>query len=366
MVVGQVNRSERTVPVVASGSVEARDSIEIGFKVAGRVSRVLVQEGDRVRQGQTLATLDASDYEHGVEAAAAQVAAAAAGFEKAQAGARKEDVEQARIGFERAEDEYRRMRQLYERKSLAPNDFRKFEAAYLVARERYEEARAGARIEDKRAAGALLEQARAQERLARERLADTRLVAPINGLVARRLTDPGEMTAAGTPVFSIMDLNPARVRVGVPEADIGRVRAGQSAAVLLPSLEGRSFRGRVTLVGIAAEPVSRTFTVKVDVPNPDTLLRAGMIAEAHIQTDLRAQALTVPVESVVRDPQGATLVYVYFPAQKRVFSRRVELGTFRDREVEIRRGLTGDELVVVAGQHKLRDGALADASGETR
>ncbi len=91
-----------------------------------------------------------------------------------------------------------------------------------------------------------------------------------------------------------------------------------------------------------------------------------MIAEARIQTDALAQVLTVPVESVVRDPQGATLVYVYFPSQKRVFARRVELATFRGTEVEIRHGLAGNELIVVAGQQKLRDGTLVDVSEGTR
>jgi multidrug efflux pump subunit AcrA (membrane-fusion protein) len=356
------NRLERPVRIAASGSVEARDTIETGFKVAGRVARVFVQEGDAVRRGQPLAELDAADYQHALDAAAAQAGAARAAMDKADAGARPEELEQARIGFARAQDEYDRMRQLYERKSLAANDFRKFEAAYLVARERYQEAKAGARPEDRRAARAMLDQARAGELVARDRLGDARLTAPANGFLGRRMVDPGEMVAAGMPVFVILDLNPAKVRVGVPEAEIGRVRLGQRTAVRLPSLPEKSFEGRVSLVGVSADPVSRTYTVKIDVANPHTVLRAGMIAEVEIDGDTMNRALTLPGQAVVRDPQGATLVYVFFPAQKRVYARRVELGTVYDTEVEIRSGLTGDERVVVAGQSHLRDGEPVEAA----
>jgi len=126
----------------------------------------------------------------------------------------------------------------------------------------------------------------------------------------------------------------------------------------------RSFEGRVELVGVAAEPASRTYTVKILTPNPNHILRAGMIAEAQIRTDVTVHALTLPGEAILRDPQGATLVYVYFPERKRVYARRVQVGTVEGREVEITSGLKGDELVVVAGQQLVREGALVEAVEE--
>lgn len=348
--------------IAVSGSVEPLETVDLAFQVAGRVARVHFDEGQEVRQGQLLAEIDPTDYQFGVEAAAAQASMARAAYEKAQAGARAQELERARVAFAQREDEYRRMKQLFDKKSLAPNDFKKIEAAYLAAKAQFEEAQEGARKEDKAAAKAALEQAEAGERVARKRLADTRLLAPAGGTVARRGVDPGEMAATGYPVFTIVDLSRVRVRVAVPESDIGLVRVGQKASILIPALPGQRFEGRVELVGAAADPASRAYTVKIAAPNPKRLLRAGMIAEAQIQGDVEVDSITLPGESVVHDPQGATLVFVYFPEQKRVFERRVELGSVLGREVEIKSGLKGDEVVVVAGQHLVREGVEVDAT----
>jgi RND family efflux transporter MFP subunit len=168
------------------------------------------------------------------------------------------------------------------------------------------------------------------------------------------------MAAPGIPLFTLVDLNPARVRVGIPESDIAGIRPGQRATVTVPALENREFQGTVELVGVAADPTSRTFSAKIVVPNPGNILRAGMIAEATVQGSDTVTAITLPGDAIVRDPQGATLVYVYFPDRKRVFARRVEAGTVRNRDVEIRSGLTGEELVVTAGQNRVRDGAAVE------
>jgi membrane fusion protein (multidrug efflux system) len=344
--VRKVHKINRPIAVSASGTVEAADTAKAAFQVSGKVIRVGVQEGEPVRVGQELAALDPVDYQHGADAASDQRAMAVS------------NLEQARVAYVQAEDEYQRMKKLYDRKSLAPNDFKKFEAAYLAARERYRVEAEGARGPDQGIAQAALEQAEAQEKVARKRVADTRLLSPISGIVARKLIELGDTAAAGNPAFVIMNLNPVKVRFGVPEADIGRIRIGQSATIQIPALEGANFSGKVTLVGVAAEPSSRTFTVEIKVPNPQTTLRAGMIAEAQIQTDKMINSLSLPGEAVVRDPQGVTLVYVYYPDQKRVHSRRVDTGSVYGQEVEILKGLGEQDWVVVAGQQRLTEGMM--------
>lgn len=351
---------QRPVSVAASGTVEAVRTADVAFQVSGLVARVWVDEGQRVREGQILAQLDDADYGFGLQASEGQAAVAQANLDKAQAGTRAEEMEQARAAYEKAEDEYRRYRQLYERKSMAPVDFAKVEALYRAARAQYEMAQNGARREDRNAAGASVSQARAQVAASRKRVADTRLASPIGGILARRAVDPGETVGAGLPVFSIVDLGTVRVGVGIPEADIGRIQAGQRARITIPALDGSEFPGRVELVGVAADPNSRTFTVKISVPNPDLRLKAGMIAEASIEGSGKIHAVVLPGEAVVRDPQGISLVYVYYPDRKRVYARRVEAGAVRDTGVEIITGLSGDELVVVAGQHQVREGSLVE------
>ncbi|MFZ5926824.1 MAG: efflux RND transporter periplasmic adaptor subunit [Acidobacteriota bacterium] len=359
--VREAARTERAEVVRAGGNVEAYETAEVGFQVAGRIRRVLVEEGQMVSQGQLLAELDPTDYRLGADIAGEEAAAARAMAEKARTGARRQELEQARAAFEQAEDEYRRMKILYERKSLAPNDFKKIETHWQIAKQRYEEALEGARREDREAAEARARQAEANAKLSRKRVEDTQLRAPIGGVVARRLADTGEMIAAGMPVVALMKLHPARVRVGVPEAEIGKVRIGQAARVRIPSLGGREFPAKVELTGFAAEPQSRTFPVRLLAPNPALELRAGMIAEAEIDTMARVAARTVPAEAVWRDPQGSTHVFIYSPQSGRVHARRVRTGRGAGREVEITEGLNEGELVVVGGQHKVKDGMRVQA-----
>lgn len=228
---------------------------------------------------------------------------------------------------------------LYDVKSLAPNDYLKFKAAYDSAAQQYE-------------------QASASEKLSQKRLADATLRAPLNGYVSRRSVEPGQVASAGQPVFEIVQLDTVEVNVGVPETDIHRVRVGQKASVTLPAMPGKSYEGSVRVINVSADPNTRTFMTRITIPNPHHTLRIGMVAEARIRGDRTVRMLTLPIESIVRDPQGATMVYVYFPGEKRVYARRVETGGVYGREIELKRGLTGEESVVLAGQERLRDGAV--------
>ena len=357
---------ERAESVSASGSVEGSETADVAFQVGGRVARVLVEEGQHVNKGQLLAEIEPTDYRNALNAATGQEQAALANAQKAEAGVRKQELEQARIDFERWEDEYKRMKFLVERKSLPPNDFQKIEAAYNVSRERYQMAQEGFRKEDRAAAVAEASARAAQASEEKKRLDDTRLVAPISGNISMRRVDPGQTVAAGAPVFSIVELNPVKVRVGVPEADIGKVHRGATAEISVPSLDGRRFNGKVDIIGVAAEQASRTYTVKILVPNPGPVLLSGMVAEARIFGPAKVHSLTIPPEAVVPDPQGAPVVYVYSPERKRVYARRIEVGAPIGSEVEILSGLRGDEQIVVAGQQKGREGALVEIAGGAR
>jgi len=357
---------ERAESVSASGSVEGSETAEVAFQVGGRVARVLIEEGQHVSKGQLLAEIEPTDYRNAFNAAAAQKEAAIAVAQKAEAGLRKQELEQARIDFERWEDEYKRMKILVERKSLPPNDFQKIEAAYNAARERYQMAQEGTRKEDRATAAAQVHSAEAQASEERKRLDDTRLLAPISGNIGMRKVEPGQTVAAGTPVFSIVELNPVKVRVGVPEAEIGKIHQGALAEISVPSLDGRRFTGKVAIIGVASEPATRTYTIKVLVPNPGPVLLAGMVAEARIFGPNKVRSVTIPAEAVVPDAQGAPTVYVYFPDRKRVFARRVEFGMPIGSEVEIHSGVRGDEQIVVIGQQKVREGSLVEIAGGAR
>ncbi len=325
--VAPVRRVDDFKYVQVSGSVVSPCAPSmISFLVSGRVTQVLPREGDYVKAGQLLAVIDSADYRLSVQSATAQTV-------------------QARVALQRAESEYARMKFLFDSKSLAPNDFEKFRAAYDAARQQ-------------------LDQANANEQLMRKHLIDTELRAPVSGFVAMRGIEPGDLAAPGRPVFSIVGIDPVEIHVGVPETDVRLLRKGSKVTITVPALPGRTFRGTVGLVNVAADPTSRTYMTRIIVANPDRVLRIGMIAEAGIQSPERTKVMTLPGDAVVRDPQGAKMVYVYYPDKKRVHARQIETGALYDRDVQIKRGLSGTELVVIAGQDKLREGetvALADS-----
>jgi multidrug efflux pump subunit AcrA (membrane-fusion protein) len=351
------NRVQRPVSVAASGAIEANVTAQGAFQIAGRVARVFVEEGQAVSKGQVLAELDSTDYRNAYDAAKAQSDAARAVDSKAQEGPRTQELEQARIDYEQRQDEFKRMKFLYEHKSLAANDFEKIQAAYKAAEQRYEMARQGTRVQDKESAAGQSRAAAAQMREAEKRLGDCQLRAPIAGFVGMRRIDVGDTVAAGAPVIGVLDLNPVKVRVAIPESEIGKVAPGARATVAIPSLDGRQFEGKVEVVGVAADAASRTYTAKIAVANPARLLRAGMVSEARIYGSTMVNAITVPGDAVVRDARGVTHVYVYEPTQRRVYAQRVEVGAPLSNEVEIRSGLAGSEQVVVAGQQNVREGS---------
>jgi len=354
------------ISVHASGEVEANVTALCAFQIAGRVSRVLVEEGQQVRKGQLLAELDPADYQNGYDAARAQAEQAAAVDQKAQAGLRSQELEQARIDFAQQQDQYNRMKFLYEHKSMAANDFNKVEAAYKAAEQRYRMAQEGTRTEDRQAVRAQSRAAVAQLHQAQKKLSDTHLVAPVAGLIGMKRIDVGNSVGSGTPVLSVLDLDPVKVRVAIPEAEIGKVRLGARAQVIIPSLGGQQFEGKVDAVGVAADAASRTYTVKIAVANKNHLLKAGMVAEARIFSDQQMNALTLPGDAVVRDAHGVTQVYVLDASRNRVYARRVEVGDVVGSEIALRTGIAANDQAVIAGQQNVREGSPVLVAGGAR
>ena len=320
-----------------------------------------------------LAVIDPADFQFAVDGAIAQTALARAQNEKASVSARPEVVEQARASLSQAEDEFQRMKTLYERKSLAPNDFKKYETAYTNAQQQYAQAQKGAQQEDKAAAKAAVEQAEAAERIARKRLSDATLVAPVSGFVAKRNIEQGAMASSGTAEITMVDLDPVAIQVGLPETDVRLVHGGQQsnhngAGFLAPSM---NFSGKARLVNLCRRSRRRsTYMVRItQYRTLGALFSAGMIRQKSPHSpdvgNESRDVLTLPGQALVRDPQGAPQVFVYFPNEKRVYAKRVTTGEVMDRDVQIIDGVKDSDSVVVAGQQLVREGSSVNASGVT-
>jgi HlyD family secretion protein len=282
--------SSQTTDLRIYGNVDIRD-VNLAFRVAGRVQRVLVDEGDKVQPGQLLAQLDPTPNEREVGEDEANVAALGARLALLRAGYRKEDVAQAQALVEERKATLINAQALLDRElrladtgastreHLEQAQAARDEAAARLAssQQAYSESKTGYRREEIAEAAANWERAKASLAQARLRLDDTRLLAPSAGIVLTRAVEPGAMVATSTTVLSISLVQPVWVRAYVKETDLAAARPGTSVQVHADSLPGRTFSGQVGFVSPAAE-----FTPK-NVETPD--LRTDLVYRLRIIVD---------------------------------------------------------------------------------
>ncbi|MDE2329121.1 MAG: HlyD family efflux transporter periplasmic adaptor subunit, partial [Rhodospirillales bacterium] len=221
------------------GNVDIRETMP-AFEVSGRITRIAVQEGARVRRGELLATLDDTSYAAALAQAEAAMANRKATLARMLAGSRPEEIAQAKATMDalkaQADNDgrvYRRLESLSRKSAASLQDRDNARAAFRAARDQYQAARQayllavkGPRAEDIAAARAAWREAAAAVALARRNLDETKLHAPADGVIEDRILEPGDMASPATPVFTIALPSPLWVRAYVPEAELGRLRPG--------------------------------------------------------------------------------------------------------------------------------------------
>ena len=214
-----------------SGIVQPKTAVDVAFLIGGKVAYAGPDGGSVVRAKEILSELDPTDL--------------------------RLSYEQSQFQSERAVQERDRYRPLLMSGSVSPNDMEKLEA--------------------------LARPATAASQLARKHIEDTHLTSPISHIVARRSVDRGATVSPGQPMFTAMAIDSVRLRVGVPEVDVGSVQVGQPATVRVPAFGDGLFDETVSLIGIAADPTTRSYAVEILVPNGSQRLKPGMVAEASIR-----------------------------------------------------------------------------------
>lgn len=286
------------VPLVLYGNVDIRE-VSLGFRVAGRLLAVPLDEGDHVAAGTLLATLDQAPFQERLGSATAKLASLQATYAKALAGNRAQDIAQAeaelvnrQATLTNAEALYRRRQVLVRNGDASREDtetngaaFRSAQAAHDQARQALSLMRAGPRVEDIDAARADMQTAAADRAAAQTDLDDTRLLSPSDGTINTRASEPGAIVAAGATVFTLTIDRPIRVRAYVTEPDLGRLRPGQSVQVRTDG-GGRSYAGTIGFIATIAEFTPKTvettslrvdlvYRLRIIVTDPDEHLRQG-------------------------------------------------------------------------------------------
>ena len=294
--------------ITAVGSLRSDESVTLRPEVAGRINTIAFQEGQPVAKGAMLVRLDPA-----VPLAEAQQARA--------------NLVLAKTKWDRAID-------------LAKSNF--------ISGQAKDEAENNYKV------------AEASAQLAEAKLAKMDLRAPFSGIIGLRSVSMGDYVKEGADLVNLESIDPLKVDFRVPEIYMRQVKVGQPLQVQLDALPGRTFEGKVFAVNPLIDAAGRSVVIRAMVRNPDTSLRPGMFARVRLITRDAQDALVLPEEALV--PQGDQQ-FVYRILDGKAVRTKVDVGQRRDSKVEILNGVDKDDMVVTAGQLKLRDGAPVNIAG---
>jgi membrane fusion protein, multidrug efflux system len=304
----KVARAALPQGITAVGSLRSDESITLRPEVAGRISAIQFREGERVTKGTPLILLDTS-------VTAAEVLQARANLTLAnQKYARAIDLEKKGFVSGQARDE-------------AENNLKVGEAAVA---------------------------------LAEAKLAKLTIRAPFSGLIGLRSVSIGDYVKEGADMVNLEAVDPLKVDFRVPEIYLSQVRVGQSLQLTLDAMPGKSYEGKVFAINPLIDAAGRAVVIRAQVHNQDATLRPGMFARVRLLTREVQDALVVPEQAIV--PQGDEW-YVFRVIDGKAQRTKVEIGQRRDGKTEIIKGLEDNDVVVTAGQLKLREGVPVQVVG---
>ena len=327
--VAKVVRASISDEILVVGNLIGDATVSVVPRAAGRLQDIYVRLGDRVNRGQRLAKIE--DYEIVEQVKQAE---AAQEVSLATIRQREADLKQAQTSAERS-------RSLYERQLLPKQTLDDNEARYQAAVAQLDLARAQA------------SQSKARLEELRINLANTTVTSPVNGFVARRAVDPGAYVSQQAPVADVVDITTVRLVANVVEKDLKTMKAGDATRVQVDAFPGETFKGRIARVSPVLDPATRTAPIEIEIPNSEYRLKPGMYARVGITTDVKKDALVVPVNAVVDlggrrgvfQPQGDSAVF-----------HSVQVGTEEKNLIEILGGINEGDLVITTGAGALRDG----------
>ncbi len=306
----------------AVGTVRAAETSQLASQMMGNIVELRAHEGDRVQRGQVLAIIDDAQPRAAVDRATAAESAA------------EQEVTASDSDLTLAQSTLQRYQNLYDKKSVSPQEFDEVKARYQAALAHRDSARAGQT------------QAKAALAQARTSFSYTRILAPFDGVITEKKADPGTLASPGLPIFTIEGLGHYRLEATVNENDLRYVQMREQVPVVVDALENAGLKGKVAQIVPAADPGSRSFLVKIELP-ADARLRSGLFGRAQFSRGKRP-SLLIPQTAIVARGQLQG-VYVLDPS-KIANLRYITLGRTADGEVEVLAGLQeGERLVANPG-----------------
>ncbi|OLC81333.1 MAG: hypothetical protein AUI96_01990 [Nitrospirae bacterium 13_1_40CM_3_62_11] len=335
-------RGDLDVRLSYTADIQPNQQVNLFSRVDGYIAKIHVDKGDFVKANQLLVEIDHTDYVHAVNRAKANLAAAQAEVMRQDA-----NIRNATLTLDR-------MRALIKDQFVSQQDLDTAQVNYDIA---------VAQLESLRAQVKQMEVALQQ---AETNLAYSYIRAPFGGYIAERNLDPGASVTGATASTSTMsrgiltlhEVQVVRTLIEVVEKDIPLVAIGQVAEVRAEAYPDRVFIGKVTRVVQALNRATRTMTVEVDLPNTDHALKGGMFARVEVVVGTHPDAIQIPIDALTRLED---LQYVYVVRDGKAYQVPVEIGSRTENRIEITKGLTGTEPVIVSGKDLVSDGTPVQA-----
>ena len=338
-----------------SGTLLSPDQARVSSEVAGIILDVPVQLGSEVRPRDILVRLDTRELQLAVDRAesALRQVEAQLGIDRGQdrqppADDQIASIRQAVANRDDARNAFKRAEQLHGRGLMSQVDYDTSETRLKVAEANYQAA-----IDSALSLKASLQDRRAAFELAQKKLNDALVRAPVAGSIAERLVQPGEYIRENTPVATIVQMNPLKLKTAIQERHAGLIRGGQTVEFFVEAFPDRKFTGKIAYVSPAVDQTTRTFPVEAIVDNPDRVLKPGFFARGTALTKVDANVLAAP-ETAISTLAGVSTVYVIENDKAR--QQQVSLGARQEGLVEILAGLTGDETLATTNLNQLATG----------
>jgi membrane fusion protein (multidrug efflux system) len=372
-------KKDLEVKLTYTADVLPEKQVAIFSKASGYIRKIGVERGDLVTPGQLLVEIEDIELQAAMEQAKAQVATAEASLRVAQS-----NTQAARAAVANQEANLLRARALHENDERNSQRFQELHARGLISAMERDNARTAAdsskaalaaaeaqvavarsQLETQESqvhlARAQLERERATLKIVQTNLENARITAPFAGYVSQRNLDPGAAVnaqAAGTSTSSVgililQNIDTVKVQVEVQERDISRVRVGSTAQVMVDAYPGKVFIARATRTVHALDPRTRTLGLEMEIPNADHRLKPGMYARVELLVATHPAALLVPGEAIRFEDSAPVLFLVQ---DGTVVRRPVAVGVTEGTLVEVTKGLSGGEAVIIQGKELVRDG----------
>lgn len=332
------------VRLTYTADIQPYQQVNLFSRVDGYIAKIYVDKGDLVKANQLLVEIDHTDYVHAVNRAKANLAAARAEVRKQDA-----NIRNAKLNLDR-------MKALITDQFVSQQDLDNAQVNYDVA---------VAQLDSLQAQARQMEVALSQ---AETNLAYSYIRSPFAGYVAERNLDQGAFVNGSTAststlsrgILNLHEIETVRTLIEVVEKNIPLVRIGQKAEVRAEAYPDRVFEGQVTRVVQALNKATRTMTVEVDLPNPDHTLKGGMFARVELVVGRHPNAVQIPVDALTRLEENQ---YVYVVRDGKAHQVPVEVGVRSEGEnrIEITKGLTGTEQVIVSGKDLVSEGTPVQA-----